>query len=143
MARWYQTSEIARPEYYDRQPIPVFCAYSNVVAPAGGTIRATYTPPANYAAFVEVVSLSIRRATAAAPAQAAAFYLNFLPFYGGSFIVLFVTFDSNVVGDVRGDTLSSLGYMAFGDSINLTTFDFSVGGTLQFTGAAKATEFVY
>lgn len=143
MPLWQPQSAVARPAYYDREPAPVTCAYSATHIPHGGTVRATYSPPVGFAAFMETGTVLIRRAAVAAPAQAAAFEVDYLPSGGGSVIVAFLPFILNVVGDNAILPTGVFGYMAFGDTIQLLTFDFSVGGSLQFTGAIKGTEFLF
>lgn len=143
MPLWQPANAIARPAYYDRDAIPISMQYNQIIAPAASTVRATYSPPFGYAAFIEVSTMLILRFTAAAPASQANDQLRLNPFYGGVVIVAINLLNSNVIGDQRQAVITSYGYMAYGDVMDAVTFDGSVGGTMQHGVFMKGTEFLY
>jgi hypothetical protein len=143
MPLWQPTQAVARPEYYDRIAVGVLADYSAVVAPHAVVTRWTYTPPGDYAAFVESCNLFAYRLTAAAGAVLATGRLEFLPFYGGTYLVTASVVATGLANDSDRRTVTSLGYMAFGDTLRFTTQDASVGGTVLWQGSFKGTEFLY
>lgn len=143
MPLWQPMDAIARPAYYDRAPIPIIVQYSGVVAPHAPTTRASYTPPDGFANFLETMYLFERRQTAAAPGSSVVSYVELLPFYGGSGVILQNYFESGLVALQPATMLSNYGYIAYGDTIRLVTFDSSIGGSIQYQLALKGTEFLY
>lgn len=144
MPNVFPVAEIARPAYYDRQPVTYSPLYSGLVGPHALTVRFTYTPPFYYAAFVETATSVIQRYTAAGTPGAVAAQLRFTPYFGGAtanFSLLYQM--SNVPTNVVNANVTGLGYVAYGDVIDFATQDLSVGGTCVFYGSIKFTEFVY
>jgi hypothetical protein len=143
MPQIYTVEQIARPAYYDRQPIAVFTGYANIVGPHATTLRASYSPPGGYANFGEIVMLGAIRATAAPGNALASAIMNIAPFYGGEFSVGQANLDNLGVGAEKTVILTQVGYIAFGDTLKFYTVDGSAGGTIQYNLYFKGTEFLY
>lgn len=143
MPLWQPTKSLARPAYYDRDPVPVYGAVNATFAPHGVTQRASYTPPTDYAAFIEFIQYTHIRTAAAAPAASSNLYWDFLPFYGGTVRVLWSYFLDNTVNLVKTGQIDGYGYMAYGDTLQLFTQDASTGGTMSYQSSMKGTEFLY
>lgn len=143
MPLWQPSNAIARPAYYDRDPIPAIANYADQIPPAGSTVRASYIPPNGYAAFIEAMFLFTYRGVVAAAPSIVQFYVNFRPFTGGVYRVAQVQQNTNVLFEDKTLVSGNFGYMAFGDQIDLITFDGSTGGQQAFGGTVKGTEFLY
>lgn len=144
MPQIFTTSEIARPQYYDRQPVPIVASFlSSGVVPHALTTRASYSPAYPYAAFIEAITLQVIRQSAAAAQSYQEAFVFFLPYYGGTYQLLPCTGYSNVPGNVTQQNMSDYGYMAYGDTLQLKTSDPSTGGTGSYSVLLKGTEFLY
>lgn len=143
MPIWQPSKVLARPTYFDRDPVMVASTYSATVAPHGQTARVTYTPPVNRAAFIEILFLFTYKSTAAgAPGLVQATAL-FTPDGGAGVVVARAQTDSNVIGLASLVQFTSFGYMQGGDTMTILTIDPSTGGTQSFTTTVKGTEFLY
>lgn len=144
MPQIFTTSEIARPQYYDRQPIPVVASFlSSGTVPHAATIRASYSPAFPYAAFIEAITLQVIRQAVAAPNGYQEAFVFFLPYFGGTYQLLPCTLYSNVIGAVAQQNMSDYGYMAYGDTLQLKTSDNGTGGSGAYSTLLKGTEFLY
>jgi len=143
MPQVYQVSEIARPAYYDRQPISQIPNYNGIVGPHGTTVRVSYSPAFRLAYFIESSLAQVQRITAASAMDVAQTAVIYNPFQGGSIQISAAILYNNAVRALIQQQLTQFGYMAYGDTISITTFDLSTGGTCQFLGFIKGTEFVY
>lgn len=143
MPLWQPSKTLARPQYYDRDPVPVAASYLATVAPHGSTIRASYSTAYPYAAFIESLIVDIIRVTAAAAVGPVSGHWEFLPFSGGTYRLQWVYFVDNTLQVQRAQEGNSFGYMAFGDTIQFVTVDGSTGGTNFYLGSMKGTEFYY
>ena len=142
--RLFTTTEVARPAYNDRQPIPILANYlASGVAPHAMTVRASYTPPDGYAAFIESIVLQVIRQSAAGVLSYSEAFIYFLPYYGGTYQLLPCTLFNNTVAQYAQQSLTSYGYMAFGDTLQIKTQDTSTGGFCAYSGLIKGTEFLY
>lgn len=143
MPLWQPTQSVARPAYYDRDAIPMILVGSFSGGPHVATVRATYTPAFLLACFVEVGYLSMVRSTVAGVVVQAGVYIEYLPYFGGSQIILNDAYISNVINFPQINQLSQFGYMAYGDTIRIVTFNSDTGGTINHYGSLKGTEFLY
>ena len=143
MPLWQPMDAIARPAYYDRDAIPVFMNYNASVGPHGSTLRASYTPPFAYAAFIESLYMLGMRSGAAAPVGFTDASFRLTPFYGGTVIVSYLIWNNNTLYFQEKMALTSYGYMAYGDVIDFRTSDGSTGGTTIYALAMKGTEFLF
>jgi hypothetical protein len=141
MPQVFQVTQIARPNYYDRQPISISQFYTNGLAPHVSTVRSTYTVPANRVAFMELFFLNAYRSTAAVAADIVQAYVEYVPNGGGSSRILQVQFVNNAVFAGDRNQAPSFGYMKGGDIIRTVTFDGSNGGTCSYLLAFKGIEF--
>lgn len=139
----YQTEQIARPVYYDRQPVPAFASYSAGLGPHGFTVRATYSPAYPYAAFIENCYVSVQRTGAAAAVFRAYTSILFTSFLGPSGFMGLSSITDNVVNHWEHFNQSDVGYMAYGDMIQIGTENGDTGGVVAFNGTIKGTEFLY
>lgn len=142
MPTWFQTTQIARPTYYDRNAATALVGFSlGGVAPHGTTVRAGYTVPTNKKSFLDSLWMDIIRDGATATFGTVLVRLNYSPFGGGA-AIMFQTFQNQGTALVESQTvLPQFGYMSPGDSFTLTTSDASIGGTNAFNVNAKKTEF--
>lgn len=143
MPQFFQTTQIARPAYYDRQAIGVLNAYAATLAPHALTTRWTYTPVNGGAAFIETIALEAIRTAVAGALSASAVNIVFAPFYGGSFVLAGANIFDNVLYSKDEAQITSLGYMAFGDTLSLQTVDTDTGGQIFMRGTFKGSEFVF
>lgn len=143
MPRWYPTRELARPVYYDRDAVPVYANVNATFTPAGATVRASYSPAYPFAAFMETIYLSIRRDAAASAALFDQAFVNFYPYYGGNTRIVTVERWDNVLNVVDKAVVTSYGYMAYGDSLQIYTYSGSIGGSVAIFASIKGTEFYY
>jgi hypothetical protein len=143
MPLWQPSKALARPDYYDRDAIPQFITYQNTVAPHGLTVRASYSPAFPFAAFIENMVARMTRVTAAAPAASMNLYADFVPFFGGTARIFWLFTVDNTLFAGYTFNGNSFGYMAYGDTLTLSTGDASTGGTVSFLASEKGTEFLY
>lgn len=128
-----------RPQYYDRNPLTVsVLGYFNAgLAPAGSTLRASYTVPSNRKANISAVSLSMIRQTVATTPLLAGAGIQRTTDVGDFSANLY----NNVVG-ATDEARSGINLFGFaGNVYNLNTFDNSTGGTIQFDLQAWIYEF--
>lgn len=143
MPLWQPTTAVARPAYFDRDPIPVNPSFYGIIPPHGFTTQATYTPAFGYAAFIEEMVLTVVRTNVAAPAGVVNDWIIFLPFFGGYMYPVFLYDVLATAFDSRQLNVSSFGYMAYGDTLAINTSDVSTGGFMLHNLAVKGTEFLY
>lgn len=141
MPQVFQVTQIARPNYYDRQPTGILVYYTNVVAPHGSTVRGTYTVPVGRVAFLELFFLNGYRNNAAAATGLVQAYVEFTPNGGVASRILQIQFFTNT--QYTGDRQQSptFGQMKAGDNIRFSTFDGSTGGDCGYILAIKGVEF--
>jgi hypothetical protein len=126
-----------RPPYYDRTPLAVTIFNTTTdTAPAGSTVRATYTVPTNRKAFVTHGTLQTIRVTAATTSARAEEYAVL-----AGLIAAIASIENNAVGTQASIGFGS-GYVVLaGQVVQLTTNDGSTAGTLTFVGALGILEF--
>jgi len=127
----------ARPEWYDRNPSQAGINYTATnVAPHGSTVRATYTVPSGKKAFVAAAELDVRRRTAATTLGSVLAWLTF-----GGILGLQVLHENNTV-DARRSIETYLGGVLFaGQSLQLSTWDASTGGAMDYVLTTIIVEF--
>lgn len=130
-----------RPAWYDRAPAIAFNVYEAVIAPAGSTVRFTYTVPTAKKAYCEQGTVWLRRVTVAAPVGRADCRFVYTPSGGGANALVMAVIYGNVADAADRDALSSAFIMLAGDVMQFYTSDASTGGTVDFFGSLKATEF--
>lgn len=112
------------------------------VAPHSETTRVTYTVTANHFAVVQGGVAFIKRATAASTSGLVVAKLQLL--IGGSQIVNLVVnvLYNNTVNSFAVEKLTVPIYARAGDIIRITTYDGSVGGTIDYSCYFLITEFL-
>lgn len=143
MPLWQATQSVARPAYYDRAAIPTIGQYNAAVAPHASTVRVQYSPAYPFAAFIENCTLLVRRNSVAAPLGRVAIQATIIPFFGGSTTLSIVRMFDNTVEATKQDSQNTIGYMAYGDTLYIVTSDGGTGGTVEYLGSYKGTEFLY
>lgn len=143
MPLWQPSKAVARPVYYDREPAPVIEVYGANLAAHGVTQRITYGPADGFAAFIEVVMFDMICVGFAVAGQA---YVaaSLTPYYGGGArqfdaLNLYVS----ALGVHVHESLPYFGYMAFGDSIAISTFSNAGASAVGFNLGVKGTDFIY
>lgn len=125
-------------EYYDRNPVSSGIGYdAGGIPPHGSTVRSLYTVPANKKAFVAACIVNITRdAVAITPSFVLCRIQD-----NSSRHTAFARIYSNNIGDkdnmATGQSLTLLS----GASINITTWDNSIGGSVAYVASAFITEF--
>lgn len=143
MPLWQPTNAISRPVYYDRIPVPVLANAGVAVAGHATVVRWSYAPPTSYAAFIESIYSQVSRVAVGAPSATANDTFNFLPFFGGTDPIMINSLFDLAALSTQQITLTSFGYMAYGDALEFTTQDGSTGGLVFHAGYFKGTEFLY
>jgi len=133
---------IARPAWYDRNPLVVWRQYSGaLVAPHSSTERWTYTVPAGKKAYLEVAFAYTTRRTTATTAAQLTIIVSFTPSGGTTAAIMELSHWDNTLYISRTQNLAMSIVMLVGDTLNATTSDASTGGTNDFIITAKLTEF--
>lgn len=130
--------------YYDRNPSPTVLSYIfRAVAPAGSTLRATYTVPTDKKAFLETSQLDVVRSAAATTPSFVAFLLRQTPSGGTAQEIQWAQIQDNhnAVGDRNTVFWASSIMLLEGDVLAMTTLDSSTGGAIDYLGIAKVNEF--
>jgi len=134
-------SAVARPDWYDRNPVVQNNYYTGVVVPHTETERWTYTVPAGKKAMVEHLSLFMRRTTAPTTVGLAALIIYYRPSSGGETILCGIEFSDATAETYRALALGHNITMLAGDRLRAATFDLSTGGYVKYVAAAKVVEF--
>ena len=138
-----QTFASVNPQYYDRNPKNVTAAYVLVnLPPHAPTVRIAYTVPSGRKAFIDALTLFIKRETAAVAFDQAGGDVNYITAALVNSFLLFDLIVTNNVADHDRAQESQLGVMLAGDQINIDDYDFSSsGGTTEADGSFKVFEF--
>lgn len=144
MPLWQPSKVLARPAYYDRVPETVQGGYNAGLAPHGLTQRVIYSPPYQRSAFVETIVLFMLRIGSTATPGLSGLWWHLVPASGGgghkvSYVGIL---DGNVGASIQ-QMVTSLGYLAYNDTLYAFTQDQSVGGTMYYDTAFKGIEFTY
>jgi len=133
---------IARPAWYDRNPIQIVADFESWSAgPHTVTDRLTYTVPAGKRALLELAQVKLYRVTAATTAGIARIILALTPSGGSTEYILEAHIRGNTVGDKDSAEIASALILMAGDALVLKTVDPSTGGTIDYVGSYKITEF--
>jgi len=142
MVRVGTPSAVARPDWYDRNPISKNDNYDILdITPHSTTTRLTYTVPAGKKAMLEILQATVRRRTAATTLGRAYALWQFTPSGDLTKILLFSRVEDNTVGAKDDHALGTTMAMYAGDRIDGNTYDGSTGGTCDYTLSYKITEF--
>lgn len=138
----FQGTQIAKPTYYDRQPAAFAQAVSNQYSPSGTLTLISYTPAIGRAAYIENVYLGLERNGVAAAASDVQLSIS-VATANGSGLALRAMIQSNVGGayDIREG--NSLGFISHSDTVSVSIFDGSSGGTTVAQACIKGAEFQY
>lgn len=142
MPQVYVVSAVARPAYYDRQPLSIFANHFNSYGPHGTTVRASYGPPEGKAAYIEMVDVLMTRVTAGAGGGPAQSLLYFLVGGGPSYVIFNPQMYSAVVGAQQLAHADSFGFIEAGDSMQWQTVDQFTAGQVYYQLALKGTQYV-
>lgn len=138
-----QSFASVNPQYYDRNPSNMTNWYDLTnLAPHAVTVRISYTVPSNRKAFIDQISLFIKRETAAGVVDQAGGDANYIT--AGGLANNGLSFDlitSNNVADHDRQINTQFGAMLSGDQLNIDDYDFSTGGTTEAAGGFKVFEF--
>lgn len=144
MPLWQPSKVLARPAYYDRDPLMVQGGYNSSLAPHATTLRISYAPPFQRAAFVELINLFIIRVgVAGAAGLSALWWQASLAGSGVFYKVAYSAIDNVAVATSNQNVVTSLGYFAYNDQLQAYTLDAATGGTVYYDTSFKGTEFLY
>jgi len=133
---------IARPEWFDRNPVHRFQYYfNNIVAPHADTDRWTYSVPAGKKAFMELLTCALIRDAAATTAGWARATIYIQPSGGTMQRALWASLYSITQGDKDHAEIGSGPLLYAGDAVKGQTGDGSTGGSVTYLVTAKITEF--
>tara|TARA_Y100000310_G_scaffold328199_1_gene395908 strand:- start:240 stop:665 length:426 start_codon:yes stop_codon:yes gene_type:complete len=126
---------------FDRAPATIQEYYAGAtVAPAGFTVRWTYTVPASKLALINQANILLLRDGVASPVGRTELGIEWPT--GGTYPkLLFVTSLDNVVGDSHQQAIGQAGFMVAAQAVRGYTSDPSTGGTNFFILSATFTEF--
>jgi len=142
MVRVGTPSAVARPAWYDRNPISRIDHYWGLtVAPHALTTRLTYTVPAGKKAILEALQVRCIRRTAATTVGLVYAVAYITPSGASEKELLDCYLFTNNVGDKDGQALQGTVTLFAGDVLGLKTYDGSTGGTVDYFLAYKLTEF--
>lgn len=132
----------SRPAWFDRNPVQVpKNYYSTAIAPHTLTTRWTYTVPTGKKALLEFALVKAIRSVAATTAGTVYAYLSLTP-SGLTVVVLgVIELMANSVGDHDASLVGQSIVLGAGDALLAATLDTSTGGTVDYSLAAKLTEF--
>jgi len=133
---------MARPTWYDRNPISRAYAYTATnVSPHAEAQRITYTCPSGKKAVAELLQASVFRRTAATTPVYGSAYIELQPSGGTLVVILLARVVTNDVKDKDDAFLSGSIVLASGDSLQGFTADASTGGACDYKLCMKITEF--
>lgn len=138
----YTVDQIAKPAYYDRQPVPFVLNTDIIVGQHSPTVRGSYTPALRHEAFAEQFYMGMFRTVAPTVSDLFILTLSFLPLAGGSYVVQQLIGQQSGGGPVGPVQNASFGLVRYGDTLQITTADQSTGGTVIYRCTAKGCEFL-
>ena len=132
----------ARPQPADRNALTVAYTYGlAATAPHAGTVRATYTCPANRRALITNISNALMRQTAAAPVGTIESYARITNVAAVAARVIELTCIDNTVGYQQSQSLAQSATLLPTETVTHATSDNSTGGTAYYVGAFVGTEY--
>lgn len=142
MPQIYQTTQIARPQFYDRNPVMSILSYNaGGVAPHAVTTRTSLTVPAAKKAWLDGLWLRITRQTAPAGAGLVQILCPYTPSGGGAAYMNWLEMSNGAAGFSTYKDVVQLGFLNSGDLLQIQTVDPSAGGTVDYTLACKSTTY--
>lgn len=133
---------IARPTYYDRNPVAKAFTYdAAAVAPHAQTTRWTYTVPAGKKAQLQTSTFMLERDAAAAPAGYTRSQIVYTPSGGGNFAIYVVEFVNAGVDANRSSNIGLGMTLLAGDQLISQTQDGSTGGSVAYVVGSTLQEF--
>ena len=142
MPRIFTTTEIAKPQYYDRQALTYLLQYTRNGGPVGIGIVASYTAQDQTAAFIESIEMRCTRETASPGASEAIVAVELVTSLLQSGFVYQISNRSNTPSTVVDKIANSFGYLAFGDILRIYFGDVSAGGTTSASCVIKFCEYI-
>lgn len=141
MPVWFQTTQIARPQYYDRNAVGIFAAFEGLLTTHGATTRWQYVVPVNRSTYIEsLYAYQVRQVASGAPVYNECL-VSYVPGGGGSGKIFDLPFNNNVPFNSVYTNNTSFGYIRAGDTINGQTQMSDPSGNITFGIAFKGTEF--
>lgn len=142
MPLWFQTTQIARPNYYDRNPATNITTVAvGGITPHGSTVRASYTVPADKKAYLDSLWASMIRDGVTGSPGSTVMLIGYVPIGGSVGYLMQLFMNNGTLWTQVSDVVPAFGYMGPGDHFNVSTTDASSGGTFQFNAGVKRTEF--
>lgn len=141
MPLWFQTTQIARPAYYDRNAIGTALAYEAIVGLGASTVRWSYTCPAGKAAYIEsLYAYFVRQGLPALSVYNEA-WCEYTPVGSPAVKFFDLIFASGNAYDNRVINQTSFGFMKAGDALKGWTAGSDSGGTVTVGIAFKGTQY--
>lgn len=138
----YVMEEKARLQWYDRNPTDISQAAVFLgVAPHLQVNRWLYTVPLGRKCFVEFLDLKISRATAAGAAGTPRCYFILNGALASAAFLSYCWILTNTVGEKDDVAIGQAMLLFEGETLEFDTIDDSTGGTCNYIGNLKATEF--
>lgn len=142
MPTWFQTTQIARPDFWDRNPSMSNTNFTaNGIAPHVSTVRASFTVPVKRKAWLDMLWLRMGRSNVAGTGSFYQIVATYTPSGGPAAPLIYIFSTSNVAGTFTETVAPALGFLNTGDLLALTTVDASVGGTVDYQASQKVTSF--
>jgi len=143
MVRVGTPSAVARPDWYDRNPIPTNLYWDAETGPHAATERWTYTVPSGKKALVEVLQCVVKRTVAATTPLTPYTRISYTPSGGTerSLLTAILLSAENAVKDKMESGIGATLTMFVGDRIRAMSADAGTGGTCFYLAAGKVTEF--
>jgi len=132
---------VARPAWYDRNPVSRNGYFAGASGPHAITTRLTYTCPAGKKAILEVMQARVDREIVATTPNYAQAIFEFEPAGGTAYYLLAARILTNNVGDKERAELGGNLTMYPGDVLRGRTVDVSTGGQCAYQLSYKLTEF--
>jgi len=131
----------ARSAYYDRNPLTIQLAVSQLLGPHSWTQHVVYTVPANRKATIEYCELSLERWPLQVTTLQQVWFAFEIQTVGGGWAIV-----SHVVLWTQSPTQRSVehsqgGTLNAGDTAAMYSFDNCTGGQCYYTGYVKLLEF--
>lgn len=133
---------VARPQYYDRNPIERTGVYSaNAVAPHAATVRFTYTVAAGKKAYADAAFMTVLRDVVATTTGIAQFRIVYTPSGVAATNLVFAITDLLAVGTRSDQNLGGSVLALAGAVFDGTSSDTWPDGSNSYRGGIHAIEF--
>lgn len=142
MPLWFQTTQVARPHFYDRNPVMSIVAFDiGGIGPHGTTNRTSFTVGVGKKAWLDSLFMFQGRSGVAGAPGVVTSRATYTPAGGGATFLVKNETVFNVVGNSKDLILPVEGFMNTGDLVQLQTTDTSTGGTMDYAVSTKTTTF--